>query len=118
MFKSLKAGKVNQFITYEVISRHHRNKAGLKPVLRPVEQVRYFGGWVEGANCKDPLVPRLCMQPKISPTHTTVQSNMQSPASLSHPTQIRCYHRRVGQGNTFYSSCLSICNKVARLVNK
>ena len=26
-----------------------RNKTGLKPVSRPVEQAHYFGGWVEGA---------------------------------------------------------------------
>ena len=25
------------------------NKTSLQPVLRPVEQVRFFGGWVEGA---------------------------------------------------------------------
>ena len=26
-----------------------RNKTGLQPVSRPVEQVHYYGGWVEGA---------------------------------------------------------------------
>ena len=31
------------------------NKTGLQPVLRPVEQVYYFGGWVEGVNCKVPI---------------------------------------------------------------
>ena len=25
------------------------NKTGLQPVSRPVDQVHYFGGWVEGA---------------------------------------------------------------------
>ena len=25
------------------------NKTGLQPLSRPVEQVHYFGGWVEGA---------------------------------------------------------------------
>ena len=29
--------------------QQQKNKAGLQPVSRPVEQVHYFGGWVEGA---------------------------------------------------------------------
>ena len=35
------------------------NKTGLQPVLRPVEQVHYFGG------CKVPLVPRLYRETNI-----------------------------------------------------
>ena len=32
-----------------VIRRPIKNKTGLQPVSRPVEQVHYFGGWLEGA---------------------------------------------------------------------
>ena len=34
-----------QILTYQ----HKRNKTGLQPVSRPVEQVQYFGGLVDGA---------------------------------------------------------------------
>ena len=30
-------------------NKNKTNKTGLQPVSRPVEQVHYFGGWVEGA---------------------------------------------------------------------
>ena len=35
------------------------NKTGLQHVSRPVEQIHYFEGWVEGAN---PFVQRPCRQ--------------------------------------------------------
>ena len=31
-----------------LFANNNSNKTGLQPVSRPVEQVHYFGGWVEG----------------------------------------------------------------------
>ena len=31
------------------------NKTGLQPISRPLEQVQYFGVWVEARGCKVPL---------------------------------------------------------------
>ena len=36
-------------VAYDRFVFKFKNKTGLQPVSRPVEQVYYFGGWVEGA---------------------------------------------------------------------